>query len=136
MASADRNDETYRIEDYGGLLEDENLSGLETLSHLYGLSRREKQFQELYEDFSRYSRVRDFRDGHSRKEEAYDNFMESFETYFGPISESDSSQAHADAAFVSANIEVLSGLSNMHGNVTEGDFRELISDIRENKREL
>jgi len=108
--------------------------GLDMLSNLYGLALREQQFQDLYESFQRYSQLQNFRESHPRKEKAYNNFIDSFETYLGKLSAEEEAEAHHTAAQAATNQEIFNGLSNMIGNITEKDMRELLTDIRENTK--
>lgn len=109
-------------------------TGLEMLSNLYGLARREEQFQEFYSSFRRYSMLQDFRDNHPRKKKAYNDFIDSFENYLGELSSDEEAEAHYTAAQATANAEIFNGLSNMKGEVTEDDMRDLLTDIKEKTR--
>lgn len=109
-------------------------TGLDLVSNLYGLARREEEFQDLYRSFQRYSRLQNFRETHPRKKKAYNDFIDSFENYMGELSAEEEAKAHHDAAQIVANEEVFNGLSNMIGEVTEADMRQLLTDVRETTR--
>lgn len=61
-----------------------NYAGLEAVSHLYGLNKRENQFDDLFNAYRQFYRVKDFREGSDRKEEKLYNLMEAYREYFGP----------------------------------------------------
>jgi len=64
-----------RVFEYGGL-------GI--VSHLYGLNERERQFDELFNSYRQFYRVKDFRDGSRRKEQKLNELMEAYREFFGP----------------------------------------------------
>jgi hypothetical protein len=57
--------------------------GLSLVSHLYGLSLREKQFDELYTAYKDFYGVKHFREGHRRREQKLQDLMEAYRDYFG-----------------------------------------------------
>ncbi|MFB6192990.1 MAG: hypothetical protein ABEK00_01965 [Candidatus Nanohaloarchaea archaeon] len=108
--------------------------GLSMVSHLYGLSRREEQFQDLYQSFRKYKRFSTaggFRDSSRRRQEAYDEMIDAFETYFGPVSQEVEEKAVSQAANTAAYAEFTGMMENLVGQVSEQDLREMVEDFRE-----
>lgn len=78
----DSDSEVDQLEDT--LEEIYDFGGLEVVSHLYGLNKRENQFEDLYQAYIEFYRVKDFRDGSRKKQKKLNNLMESYREYFGP----------------------------------------------------
>ena len=136
-------EDTYEALDailYGSEPDQEDLetvyenTGLGMVSNLYGLAQREEQFQDLYTSFRKFKKFQEFRGSHPRREKAYNELIDSFENYMGELSAEEEAEAHHAAAQAATNQEIFKGLSNMMGEITETDMRELLTDIRENMR--
>jgi hypothetical protein len=116
-------------------------TGFEVLSNMYGLARREEQFQDFYQAFSRTRMLLSnggFREGSGRVEEAVEEFAEAANEYLG-ISmtpeefEADYSYVAAagDAAIPRNAEKILEAVSGSEGPVTEEEMREIMEDVRE-----
>jgi hypothetical protein len=57
--------------------------GLGLVSHLYGLSVREKQFDEFHTAYIEFYKFKDSRDTHRLRDRKLQNLMEAYRDYFG-----------------------------------------------------
>jgi len=58
--------------------------GLSLISHFYGLNKRESQFDELFNSYREFYRVKDMREGSRLHDEKLTNLMEAYREFFGP----------------------------------------------------
>ncbi len=116
-----------------------DIGELKLFSHLYGLARREQQFQEFYEAYSRLHRYLtkgSFRQGTGRVEDATEQFVEAANTYFGmEMSEEeftlDYSHLASNPGHIPAGFRRIIEEAEQYetGRVKEEDMREILSDI-------
>jgi hypothetical protein len=116
-------------------------TGFEILSNMYGLARREEQFQDFYQAFTRTKMLLSnggFREGTGRVEESVEEFVDAANEYLGidmtpeEFGADYSYMASAGDAAIPRNAEkILEAVSGSDGQITEEEMREIVEDVRE-----
>lgn len=131
--------EDYALSDYSVEINGNELSGLETMSHMYGLAKREQQLEQLYDDLQGLCmRLNSgFRPESPRIESAWEDTVESYNQFFGKDYGPEELMTTAAQGVVEAGIkggedelrfwnELREQLAERNGMISYDEFRETV----------